>query len=249
MSLIKSQEEIKKIIAGGKLLSRVLAEVSKLVKPGVTGVELDQLAEKLLLATGGQAIFKGYGQPPFPNALCVSVNSCVVHGIPAKKPLQQGDIVSLDIGLLYQGLVTDMSVTLPVGKVLASAQKLISVTRQSLDQAIKIIKPGIALGDIGYQIQSVVEKNGFGVVRAFVGHGLGYSLHEEPAIPNFGQPGQGMKLRAGMVLAIEPMVTEGDWDVTVADNGWDAMTVDGKLAAHFEHTVIVTDQGCLIATK
>ena len=241
MSLYKSADEIKQLAEGGRRLNQVLAEVVKVVRPGISGLELTRLAEKLLLETGGQLAFKGYGQPPYPSGLCVSVNNCVVHGIPNEQPLKEGDLVSLDIGLKYQGLYTDKAVTVAVGQVNERAQELLEVTKRSLDLALDKVGPGVGLKELARLVQKEIEAHGFGVVRDFAGHGVGHAVHEEPSVPNFVQPGPDFKL--------QPMVTMGDWRLKILDNGWDAVTLDGSLAAHFEDTVAVTDSGHLIITR
>ena len=187
--------------------------------------------------------------PLYPVFLCFSNNEGVVHCLPNKEPLKEGDVLGIDCGIWHKGLCTDMAVTVGIGKVSAEAQKLIGVTRKSLELAMAQVKPGNTLGDIGYAVQSYVEKNGFGVVRHLVGHGVGYDVHEDPRIPNFGKKGTGMVLEPGMVLAIEPMVTLGDWNIKILDNGWDIVTADRSLAAHFENTIVVTEKGCEILTR
>ncbi len=249
MSLIKTPAEIEILAEGGALLNKILSQVSLQVKPGVTGIELNKLAEELMLAKGGELAFKNYGQPPYPNGLCVSVNNCVVHGIATNKPLKDGDIVSLDIGWKYKGLYTDMAVTVAVGKISPAAQKLIDATKEAVNLFVKNIKPGVNTNALGRIIQDYLEGQGFGVIRDFVGHGVGHRVHEEPAIPNFEAHDKGVILRPGMVICPEPMVVAGDWQIRIADNGWDALTLDGSLAAHFEETVAVTDKGARVLTK
>ncbi|MFH0874271.1 MAG: type I methionyl aminopeptidase [Candidatus Komeilibacteria bacterium] len=240
--------EIESLVQGGAHLRRILAAVAQMVKPGVSGIELNAAAEKLIAAAGAKPAFKGYGQPPYPNALCVSINDCVVHGIAQQQPLKQGDIVSLDCGIEYQGLFTDAATTIPVGKISARASDLIATAKKSLDLAVKTLRAGITTGDLGATVQAFVEQQGFAVVREYTGHGVGHLVHDDPPIPNFGQPGQGVRLTLGMVIAIEPMITAGDWKVRVRDNQWDVVTVDGSLAAHFEHTVVITSDGCRVLT-
>jgi methionyl aminopeptidase len=206
------------------------------------------VAEKKIAELGAQPAFKGYHE--YPACLCTSVNDEVIHGIPsASKVLAEGDIVSVDCGVILDGFYSDCAVTIPVGKLAQAARKLLDVTHQSLDAAIQEVQVGATIGDVGAAVQEAVEANGFSVVRDFVGHGIGKSMHEEPQIPNFGTRGKGPKLRAGMVLAIEPMVNAGAAEVKVLEDGWTAVTVDGAWSAHFEHTVAVTENGPLILTR
>jgi methionyl aminopeptidase len=217
------------------------------LKPGMTTLDIDLLSEKLIRNQKALPAFKGY--KGFPATACVSVNNEIVHGIPGSRVILEGDIVSIDLGVNYQGFFSDMAVTLPVGKVESSRLKLIAVTKQSLELGIKQAKAGNYLTDISHTIQNFVESEGFSVVRQFVGHGIGTALHEEPEIPNFGSPGLGPLLKSGMVLAIEPMINLGTWECEVLDNGWTAVTKDGLPSAHFEHTVAVTDRGPVVLTK
>ncbi len=242
------KEDIDNLIEAGHLLHSILAKIVAKVKPGVTGVELNAFAEALIKECGATPAFKGYGHPPYPAALCVSVNQCVVHGIPDAKPLQNGDIVGLDIGLVYKGIYTDMARTVAVGKVTKREQDLMNTAREALDEALEMIRPGITTGDIGFAVQSYVEKRGFGVVRDLAGHGVGKDLHEDPEIPNFGIKGKGEKLVEGMVLALEPMITLGDWEVVVADDQWSILTADGSKSAHSEDMVLVTKNRHIVLT-
>lgn len=239
MIIIHSKEELKKIRASSKILSEVLSELIKLIIPGITTAELDRKAEKMICERGGLPAFKGYRG--FPASLCTSVNEEVVHGIPGPRVLKEGDIVSLDVGVKFKGYFGDMAVTVPLGKVNPQLLKLMDVTREALFEGIKKVRADSRLSDISHAVQSHVEKNGFSVVRDFVGHGIGSSLHEEPQIPNFGEQGQGSRLKPGMVLAIEPMVNMGTFEVQIGEDNWTATTVDGKPSAHFEHTVVVTE--------
>jgi methionyl aminopeptidase len=241
-------DEIEKVAQGGKILRDTLHTVVGLVQPGVTGVQLNQAAEALIKQAGAKPAFKGYGQPPYPNALCVSINDCVVHGIATDKPLNDGDIVTLDLGVVYQGYYTDMAMTVPVGTVSKETTRLITVTREALQLGLDVIRPGIKTGAIGQAVQSYVEKHGFSVIREFTGHGVGKAVHQEPSIPNYGKPQDGVVLEEGMILAIEPMVAQGDWRVVIAPNHWDVMTADHSLAAHWEQTVAVTADGYRILT-
>lgn len=247
MIVCRSPKEIAAMRAPNQLVARVLAEVAAMVKPGVTTLDLDQTAERLTRDGGAVPAFKGYRG--FPGTLCVSVNDEVVHGIPsASRVLQAGDIVSIDMGAKLGGYYGDSAVTVPVGEVSDGALALLRVTRESLEKAIAEVKVGGKLSDIGHAVQSWVEAHGYSVVREFVGHGIGESLHEEPQIPNYGKPGRGPTLAEGMVLAIEPMVAMGKPETKVLKDGWTAVTRDGSLAAHFEHTVAVTKDGPLVLT-
>ncbi len=250
MSLIKTDEEIEQLRLDGKILAQILKQTLKKVKAGVTTGELNELAEKLVYDAGGEPSFKGYGEPvPFPAGLCTSVNEEIVHGIPGAKIIKEGDIVSLDIGMKKNGLYTDMAYTVAVGRIDHKTKTLLKVTAKALDIAIKNCVIGNTLGDIGYAIQTYVEKHGFGVVRDLVGHGVGHAVHEAPAIPNFGTPNSGEKLQAGMVLAFEPMVTMGNYEVDYCDDEWTIKTRDNSLSAHFEHSVAITGKGPLILTN
>lgn len=254
MSLIKSEKEIGLLDKGGKRLAEVLQKVVEAVRPGVTTKELDELAEKLIIASGGTPSFKGYSvfgvRTAYPASLCTSINDEVVHGIPSKKRvLQEGDIIGLDIGMKYEGLYTDMAVTVGVGRIDVDSQKLIDVTHSALDKGIAEVRAGAYIGDIGEAIQKYVEGYGFGVVRELVGHGVGHAVHEDPAVPNFGKKGHGLKLAEGMVLALEPMVTAGRRHVFLAKDDWTWNTKDGSRAAHFEHTIVVTKNGVRVLTE
>jgi methionyl aminopeptidase len=233
--------------SANRLVAQVLEALEAVVAPGVTTADLDTLAERLVRDGGAVPAFKGYRG--FPATLCTSVNAEVVHGIPSGKTvLADGDIVSIDIGVKLDGFFGDSAVTVPVGEVPERTRDLLRVTRESLERGIDQVKVGGRLSDIGHAVQAWVEAHGFSVVREFVGHGIGEKLHEEPAVPNFGTPGRGPKLAAGMVLAIEPMVAMGRPGVRVLSDGWTATTRDGSLAAHFEHTVAVGEDGPLILT-
>ena len=232
----------------GKVVREVLELVRGLVKPGVTTLDLENAAEARLAELGVKAAFKGYHG--FPCVLCVSVNSEVVHGIPSpKRVLKEGDIVSLDFGAIVDGYYGDSAITVPVGTIDADVARLLAVTEASLHAGIAEVRPGATLGDVGAAVQTVVEKAGFSVVRDFVGHGIGVHMHEDPQVPNFGQRGRGMKLRTGMVIAIEPMVNAGKADVKVLGDGWTAVAADGSMSAHFEHTVAVTATGARVLTE
>jgi methionyl aminopeptidase len=232
--------------AAGRIVAEVLAVVRESVKPGVTTFELNAIAEKEVVKRNAKPAFKGYSGYPF--SLCCSPNNQVVHGWPVRTELLEGDILSLDFGAYYDGFYGDAAVTVPVGKISEKAQRLISVTQASLECAISSALITNRLTDISHSVQEFVESAGFSVVRDFVGHGIGRKLHEDPQVPNYGSPGKGARLKAGMVLAIEPMVNEGSHDVKVLADGWTAVTVDGLLSAHFEHTVAITDNGPEILT-
>jgi len=243
----RSLAEIERMRQANQLVAAILAALEAAVAPGVSTADLDALAERLTRDAGAVPAFKGYRG--YPSTLCASVNEQVVHGIPSRKPLVDGDIVSLDIGVKLNGYFGDSAVTVPVGKVADRTVQLLTVTREALEKAIAEARIGKRLSDIGHAVQSHVEAHGFSVVREFVGHGIGEELHEDPQVPNYGQPGRGPKLAEGMVLAIEPMVAMGRPDVRVLSDGWTAVTRDGSLAAHFEHTVAVTGDGPLVLTR
>ncbi|MFA7662481.1 MAG: type I methionyl aminopeptidase [Patescibacteria group bacterium] len=242
---IKTTEEIEILAEGGKILGEILGQLCEMCQPGVSTFELEQEAEKLIAQAGGISSFKNYNGYPF--ILCTSLNEEVVHAFPSKKTiLKNGDILGIDIGMKYKGFYTDMAYTVSVGKLNSDTKKLVEVTKQALQIGIDQIKPGNHIGDIGSAIQKFVNEHklGYGIVREFAGHGVGRKVHEDPMIPNYGKAGEGAKLKPGMVLAIEPMVTMGDWRVMVMDNGWTVVTADNSLAAHFEKTVVVTEDGC-----
>jgi methionyl aminopeptidase len=244
----KSTQELARMREAGQVLVAALRLCREMTKPGVSTLELDAEVEALIRKAGAKPAFKGYRG--FPATICASINEEVVHGIPAAhRRLKEGDIVGLDLGAIVNGYYADAAVTLPVGEVPPDVQRLLEVTRESLDLAIAQVRPGQRLGDISAAVQRHVEAAGFGVVRAFVGHGIGRALHEDPQIPNFGEPGKGPILRSGMVLAIEPMVTMGHWGVRVLADRWTAVTEDGSLAAHFEDTVAVTESGPDVLTR
>lgn len=246
---IRTPQEIEKMRRSGQVVREVLECVRKAVKPGASTLDLERAAAEKIRELGATPAFKGYHG--YPCVLCTSINNEVVHGIPsAERKLRDGDLVSVDTGVVLNGYYGDSAITVAVGsKVGAKAQKLLDVTAASLESAIRAVKPGATLGDIGAAVQETVEAEGFSIVRDFVGHGIGTKLHEDPQVPNFGRRGQGMALKAGMVLAIEPMVNAGRPDVQVLKDGWTAVTQDGSWSAHFEHTVAVTEDGALVLTQ
>ena len=247
MIILKSPEEIQKMGETNAIVAEVLARLSEKVKPGVTTSELNEYAEVTAHKRGAKPAFKGYGGFPF--ALCTSLNSEVVHGFPSDRPLEEGDIISLDYGVYYNGYYGDSAITVAVGRISASAARLMKVTEEALYKGIEKAREGNRLGDISFAVQSCVEKAGFSVVRDYVGHGIGKDLHEDPPVPNFGVRGRGVKLRAGMVMAIEPMVNKGSYVVGVKPDGWTVVTDDGSLSAHFEHTIAVTEDGPVILSS
>ncbi|MEI6144378.1 MAG: type I methionyl aminopeptidase [Candidatus Berkelbacteria bacterium] len=246
-------EQLADFRKSGIILATALAEVVSFVKPGITTAHLDEIAESSIRRQGAQPSFKNYktgDAPRYPASLCVSINDELVHGIPSdKKFLKDGDIVSLDLGANYRGTFTDMAVTVAVGKISAEDKKLIDVTKNSLDGAIKFVKPSITTGDLGSMIDEYVKKNNMLVIRDFVGHGIGLVPHDEPQVPNFGEPGRGTVLEEGMAIAIEPMVTTKDIDVKIAKDGWTVRMAKGQRSAHFEHTILITKTGAEIITE
>ncbi len=246
MITIKSQAELAVMREAGKLLAEVLAVLELECRPGVTTGEIDSRADEMIRGHGAIPGFKGYNG--FPKSLCISVNEEVVHGIPGKRVIEDGDIVSLDCGLVYKGLWADSGRTVLVGSVSEEAEKLVEVTRQALVEGIEQARPGNRVGDISAAVQRCVEAAGFSVVRNFVGHGIGRNMHEEPQVPNFGRAGTGPLLRTGYALAIEPMVNAGTHEVEMLDDRWTIITADRRLSAYFEHTVLITDDGPVVAT-
>lgn len=248
---IKTPEEINIIAEGGKILHDILYATAGLVKPGISTWQLNEFAEQQIFNAGGRPSFKGYGEKknPFPAGLCTSVNDVVVHGIPSRDViLREDDIIGLDIGMEYKGLYTDTAITIAVGDPSDVAKKLIETTKKSLNAAIAQAKAGNTIGDIAFATQKTAEDAGFSVVRDLVGHGVGYEVHEDPAVPNYGKRGQGIKLQEGMVIAIEPMLCERDYFVEFEPDGWTISTKDGGLSAHFEHTVAIGKNGARILT-
>ena len=233
------------------IVAEVLQELKARVAPDVTTLELDTIAEELTLKKKAIPAFKGYsvGGRVYPRCLCASVNEEIVHGIPSNRPLREGDIIGLDYGVIYDGFYGDSAITVGVGRVSDEARRLMDVTEQSLYRGIQELHEGKRLGDLGAAVQRFAESAGFSVVRAFVGHGIGKKLHEEPPVPNYGEPDRGLRLKEGMVLAIEPMVNAGSYEVEIKDDGWTAVTKDGSLAAHFEHSVAITKNGPYILSQ
>lgn len=246
MILLKSEKDLQMLRQSGKILARIMQRLRDFIKAGVSTQEIDRLAEELLRRENSLPAFKGY--KGFPANICTSINEEIVHGIPGERRIREGDIISLDLGINYAGYFSDAATTLAIGRVNSRAKKLIEVTKTALSEGIKQSRIGNKLSDISYAIQSYVEKHGFSVVRQFVGHGIGLSLHEEPEIPNFGRPHQGPELKPGMVFAIEPMVNMGTWESEILDNGWTAVTKDRLPSAHFEHTVAITEDGPEVLT-
>jgi len=247
MVILKQPDEIDKARASNRIVAEVLSVLREKVKPGVTTRELDKIAEGVAEKRGAKPAFKGYRGYPF--SLCTSVNEEVVHGMPSNRILVEGDIIGLDFGIYHQGLYGDAAITLPVGKIDEQAANLMQVTEQSLYSAINQVCAGNRLGDISAAVQETVEAAGYSIVRDFVGHGVGKSLHEDPQIPNFGKKGRGIELKKGMILAIEPMVNAGKYKVKILSDGWTVITADGSLSAHFEHSVAITDNGPEILSK
>jgi methionyl aminopeptidase len=247
MILLKSLQEIAKMEVANRIVAEVLEGVKEKIRPGIETRELDELAEEMCRRRQVEPAFKGYRG--YPRSICVSVNEEVVHGIPGSRRLKAGDLVSLDFGVRYDGYYGDAAITVPVGEVSPRAGALLEATEKSLYAGIAMVKVGNRLSDISHAVQGVVERAGFGVIRDFVGHGIGRSLHEDPQIPNFGPPGRGPRLQAGMTLAIEPMTSMGSWQVRILQDGWTAVTQDGSYAAHFEHSVALTENGVLILSR
>ncbi len=246
MITMKSAREIEIMRRSGKITSAVLSNLIRAAKPGMTLRDVDRLAEKGIRERGGVPTFKGYHG--YPASICASLNEVVVHGIPGDQVLKDGDILSIDIGTTFEGYVSDTAVTIPIGNVSEEAKRLLRVTQESLMAGIAAMQKGNRLSDIGHAVQKHAESHGYGVVRALVGHGVGTKMHEEPQVPNWGDAGKGIVLKPGLVIAIEPMITEGTYDVATLKDGWTVVTADGKLAAHFEHTIALTEAGPRILT-
>ena len=247
MITIKSAKQVEKMRKACEITREALELMKKNIRPGISTKQLDKIAHDFIISKGGKPNFLNYND--FPGSICASVNDEVVHGIPDKHTiLKEGDIISIDMGTVLDGWHSDAARTFPVGKISDEAQKLIDVTKECFFEGIKHLKHGAKLGDVSEAIQRRAESHGYGVVRDLVGHGVGQSLHEDPSVPNFGKAGHGVKLAAGMTLAIEPMINEGTYKVEVLDNDWTVVTADGKLSAHYENTVLVTRDGCEILT-
>ena len=255
MIRIKTKEEIAILREGGARLAFILNELGRAVKPGMSTAEIDEMGQKMIEEQGDKAAFLNYmpntAKRPYPASICVSVNDEVVHGIPNEDPkiLKEGDIVSIDAGLVHKGLITDSAITVAVGKIDAESQKLLDITKKALNAGTAAAKPGKTTGDIGFAIQSVIEPHGYGIVEELCGHGVGYEVHEDPFVPNFGIRGRGAKLKEGMVIAIEPMVNEGTKHIKLDRDGYTYRTKDGKRSAHFEHTIVITDNGAEVLTR
>jgi len=245
--ILKSPREITQMRGAGRVVAAILEEVGKKVRPGITTVELDDIAVSEVKKRGAEASFKGYRG--FPASICTSVNEEVVHGIPGSRVLQEGEIISLDFGALMNGFHGDAAVTVGVGKISTEAQKIIDATRDALQAGIAAARIGARLGDVSAAIQSYAEARGFSVVREYVGHGIGRELHEDPQVPNFGVTGEGPVLQKGMTMALEPMLNAGGWRTSVAEDKWTVVTADGRLSAHFEHTIVIDENGPGILTK
>jgi methionyl aminopeptidase len=248
---LKSPREIEIMRRANVIVAEVLQELKRRVAPGVTTLDLDAIAEEMTLKRNAIPAFKGYSVAGrvYPRCLCASINEEIVHGIPSNRPLREGDIVGLDYGVIYEGFYGDSALTVGVCKVSDEAQRLMDVTERSLYTGIEQLHEGKRLGDLGAAVQKIAESAGFSVVRSFVGHGIGKRLHEEPPVPNYGEPEHGLRLKEGMVLAIEPMVNVGGHEVEIKEDGWTAVTKDGSLAAHFEHSVAVTKDGPYILSQ
>jgi methionyl aminopeptidase len=244
MIVLKSQKEIEAIRNSSQIVGQILEELRLMIEPGIRTIDLDIYAEKKAREMGSVPAFKGYRG--YPASLCTSINEEIIHGIPSSRTLKEGDIVSLDFGVVCEGYYGDAALTCPVGKVSAAAQRIIDTAEKAFFKGFEEINEGQRISNISHAIQSYVEAKGFSVIRSFVGHGIGLSLHEEPQIPNFGPPGRGPKMRIGLVLAIEPMIAVGDWNVEIKEDNWTAVTRDRSLSAHFEHTVALTKEGAEI---
>jgi len=252
MIVLKTHREIETMRAVNLIVAEILDRLGEAVRPGTTTGELDKLADKMIFRAGAKAAFKGYrmrNQKPYPAAICSSVNDEIVHGIPGPRILKEGDIVGVDVGVIYKGFVGDAARTYPVGEVSDQAKRLLKITRESLYKGIEQAVAGNRLQDISAAVQGHVETNGFTVVRDFVGHGIGRKMHELPQIPNYTGVGWNPRLEVGMTLALEPMVNEGTWRVKLLDDEWTAVTADGKLSAHFEHSVAITDNGPFVLSE
>ncbi|MCK8826219.1 type I methionyl aminopeptidase [Natroniella acetigena] len=247
MIIRKSAREIEIMRKAGQIVAQTHALLAEKIAPGITTQEIDQIAEEFIRSQGAKPAFKGY--QGFPSTVCIAINEQVVHGIPSSRGLETGDIIGLDIGAIVDGYYGDAARTLPVGQISEEAERLLSVTEESLFKGIEQVKVDNRISDISNAVQQHAEQAGYSVVRRFVGHGIGRNMHEDPQVPNFGKPGRGPRLKKGMVLAIEPMINAGGYEVETLDDGWTVVTCDGELSAHFEHTVAVTESGFRILTK
>jgi len=247
MILIKTKEEIEIMAEGGKILAKIMKELEKRIKPGIATKELNELSEELILKSGGKCSFKGYGG--YPACLCVSLNEQVVHGVPSDRILKEGDIVSLDLGIFYNGFHADMANTLPVGRISSEALRLIRTTKESFKKGLEEIKPGNTFGDIGNAVQELAESQGYGIIRDLCGHGIGRKLHEDPQILNYGKKKTGPEIKEGMVFCIEPMLSAGNWEIKKSPDNYAFQTADSSLSCHFEHTIAVTENGYKILTE
>jgi methionyl aminopeptidase len=247
MIIGKSKKEIEKMRAAGQLVGSVLQHLKQMVEPGITTLDVDRAAEKMIRDAGALPTFKGYHGFPF--SICASVNEQVVHGFPSTYELKEGDIFSIDCGVTLGGFVGDTATTVPVGNVSEDLLRLIAVTEECLERAIEQCRPGKHLGDIGWAVQEFAETNGYSIVRDYVGHGIGRQMHEDPQIPNYGKPGQGPKIKAGYVFAVEPMVNLGSLHTKVLPDGWTVVTLDGRPSAHTEHTIAITEEGPEVLTR
>lgn len=247
MIILKTPDEIQKMTKANRIVGEVLLQLREVIKPGITTDDLDKLANEWIRQKGGIPTFIGY--KGYPKSLCTSVNEEVVHGIPGNKILKEGDIIGMDCGVTCDGYVGDSAVTVGVGKISDEAQRLLTVTSESLNKALELVVDGNRIGDLGYAVQTHAESHGYSIVTDFVGHGIGRRMHEDPQVPNYGQKGNGPRIKVGMVLAIEPMVNVGTHEVKVLKDGWTVITMDGKLSAHFEHSVACTPQGPLVLSR
>ncbi|MDR2909686.1 MAG: type I methionyl aminopeptidase [Oscillospiraceae bacterium] len=247
MIVLKTRSELDLMRIAGRISAQALEVGGEMVRPGVTTAQINSAIHRFILSQDAIPSFLGYGG--FPASACVSLNAEVIHGIPGSRVVQEGDIVSIDVGAVYKGFHGDNAATFPAGKISDEARRLLDATRESLERAVAAAVPGGRIGDVSFAVQSFVEPLGFGVVRKFVGHGIGREMHEAPEVPNYGTPGKGPRLAAGMTIAIEPMINAAGGDVKILPDGWTVLTVDGSLSAHFEHTVAVTENGPVVLTK
>ena len=251
MIYLKSRAEIDTMRRASVIVAEVLQTLKETVKPGMTTLELDEVAERMTHEKGAKPAFKGYSVAGrvFNHSLCTSINEEIVHGVPSDRVLREGDILGMDFGVLYEGFYGDSAVTVGLGQVSAEAERLMQVTETALNEGIETLREGNRLGDLGSTIQGIAERSGYSVVREFVGHGIGKKLHEEPPVPNYGDAGKGQRLRAGMVLAVEPMVNAGKKEISILEDGWTAVTRDRSLAAHFEHSIAITADGPFVLSR